>query len=439
MPKNLRTNKKHIVVVGMGFVGLTLGLTLADSGHNVIGLEQNETSLKKLKNGDPHFYEKNLKKLLQKNLRRKRIKFLRKFVELKKFDINYFIIAIGTPIDRNKKVHLKTIFKISEEIFNIIKKKTTIILRSTVKIGTTRKIEEVFKSKKDKVNFAFCPERTIEGDALNELKYLPQIIGCENKNVRKNVNDLFSSITKNCVNLNTYEQAEMVKLIDNSYRDSVFSFSNQIAKMGELMGIDINESLLKANYKYPRNTLPKAGLVGGPCLTKDPYILMESLKNKVKLPIIKESRLNNESIPKFTIRLMKSKVKKNFKNALICGLTFKGMPENDDVRNSLSLNVIHELKINYKNINIDTLDPFLKDIYLKKSIRQHYNDFRQIKKKYDLIIIANNNKYWKTIKFRNFNKKIVSNGLLYDYWNTFENIKKKNYIVYGSGNLIKKI
>ena len=439
MPKNLRTNKKHIVVVGMGFVGLTLGLTLADSGHNVIGLEQNETSLKKLKNGDPHFYEKNLKKLLQKNLRRKRIKFLRKFVELKKFDINYFIIAIGTPIDRNKKVHLKTIFKISEEIFNIIKKKTTIILRSTVKIGTTRKIEEVFKSKKDKVNFAFCPERTIEGDALNELKYLPQIIGCENKNVRKNVNDLFSSITKNCVNLNTYEQAEMVKLIDNSYRDSVFSFSNQIAKMGELMGIDINESLLKANYKYPRNTLPKAGLVGGPCLTKDPYILMESLKNKVKLPIIKESRLNNESIPKFTIRLMKSKVKKNFKNALICGLTFKGMPENDDVRNSLSLNVIHELKINYKNINIDTLDPFLKDIYLKKSIRQHYNDFRQIKKKYDLIIIANNNKYWKTIKFRNFNKKIVSNGLLYDYWITFENIKKKNYIVYGSGNLIKKI
>ena len=110
---------------------------------------------------------------------------------------------------------------------------------------------------------------------------MPQIIGCENKNVRKNVNDLFSSITKNCVNLNTYEQAEMVKLIDNSYRDSVFSFSNQIAKMGELMGIDINESLLKANYKYPRNTLPKAGLVGGPCLTKDPYILMESLLKKV--------------------------------------------------------------------------------------------------------------------------------------------------------------
>ena len=423
----------------MGFVGLTLGLTLAESGHNVIGLEQNEISLKKLQNGNPHFYEKNLKRLLQKNLRKKRIKFLRKFIELKKFDINYFIIAVGTPIDRNKKVHLKTIFKISNEIFSLIKKKTIVILRSTVKIGTTRKIEEIFKSKKNKVNFAFCPERTIEGDALNELKYLPQIIGCENRNVRKNVNDLFLSITKNCVNLNTYEQAEMVKLIDNSYRDSIFSFSNQIAKMGELMGIDVNESLLKANYKYPRNTLPKAGLVGGPCLTKDPHILMESLKNKVKLPIIKESRLNNESIPKFTIKLMKNNVKKNFKNALICGLTFKGMPENDDVRNSLSLNVIQELKINYKNINIDTLDPYLKNNYLKQSIKQHYNNFNQIKKKYDLIIIANNNKYWKTIKFKNFNKRIVTKGLLYDYWNTFENIKKKNYIVYGSGNLIKKL
>ena len=58
MPKNLNTNKKHIVVVGMGFVGLTLGLTLAESGHNVIGLEQNEISLKKLQNGNPHFYEK---------------------------------------------------------------------------------------------------------------------------------------------------------------------------------------------------------------------------------------------------------------------------------------------------------------------------------------------------------------------------------------------
>ena len=96
-------------------------------------------------------------------------------------------------------------------------------------------------------------------------------------------------------------------------------------------------------------------------------------------------------------------------------------------------------EINYKNINIDTLDPYLKNNYLKQSIKQHYNNFNQIKKKYDLIIIANNNKYWKTIKFKNFNKRIVTKGLLYDYWNTFENIKKKNYIVYGSGNLIKKL
>ena len=140
----------------MGFVGLTLGLTLAESGHNVIGLEQNEISLKKLQNGNPHFYEKNLKKALTKKLEKKRIKFLRKFIELKKFDINYFIIAVGTPIDRNKKVHLKTIFKISKEIFSLIKKKTIVILRSTVKIGTTRKIEKIFKSKKIKLTLLFA-------------------------------------------------------------------------------------------------------------------------------------------------------------------------------------------------------------------------------------------------------------------------------------------
>lgn len=437
MQKNLK-KKEYIVVVGMGFVGLTLGLTLANNGHNVIGIECNEKSFENLKQGKPHFYEKNLKHLLLKNLQKKKILFFKDFSELKDFNITYFIIAVGTPIDKKKKIHLKTIFEISNKIYKIIQKKTIIILRSTVKIGTTRKIEKIFRLKKNIVNFAFCPERTIEGDALNELKYLPQIIGCENKSAKKRINKLFLSITKYCVNLDTYEQAEIVKLIDNSFRDSIFSFSNQIAKIGELMGININESLIKANFKYPRNTLPRAGLVGGPCLTKDPYILMQSLKNKIELPIIKESRLNNDSIPSFTINLLKKKIKKNIKKALICGLTFKGVPENDDIRNSLSLNVIKELRINYKNIAIDTLDPCIKEKSFNFSTGKHFQKFNQIKYKYDLLIIANNNKYWKKISYNKMSLKIKSEGLIYDYWNTFENINKKNYIVYGSGKLVQK-
>lgn len=437
MQKSLK-KKEYIVVVGMGFVGLTLGLTLANNGHNVIGIERNEKSFENLKQGNPHFYEKNLKHLLLKNLKKKKIIFFKDFSELKNFNITYFIIAVGTPIDKNKKVHLKTIFEISNKIYKLIQKKTIIILRSTVKIGTTRKIEKIFRLKKNIVNFAFCPERTIEGDALNELKYLPQIIGCENISAKKRINKLFLSITKYCVNLDTYEQAEIVKLIDNSFRDSIFSFSNQIAKIGELMGIDINESLTKANFKYSRNTLPRAGLVGGPCLTKDPYILMESLKNKVQLPIIKESRLNNESIPSFTINLLRKKIKKNLKKALICGLTFKGVPKNDDIRNSLSLNVIKELRINYKNILIDTLDPCIKEKSLDFSTGKHFQKFNQIKDTYDLIVIANNNKYWRKISYNKLSLKIKSEGLIYDYWNTFENLNKKKYIVYGSGKLVQK-
>ena len=204
------------------------------------------------------------------------------------------------------------------------------------------------------------------------------------------------------------------------------------------MGININESLIKANFKYSRNTLPRAGLVGGPCLTKDPYILIESLKNKVQLPIIKESRLNNESIPSFTINLLKKKIKKNIKKALICGLTFKGVPENDDIRDSLSLNVIKELRINYKNIAIDTLDPCIKEKSFNFSTGKHFQKFNQIKDKYDLLIIANNNKCWRKIGYNKMSIKIKSEGLIYDYWNTFENLNKKNYIVYGSGKLVQK-
>ena len=146
---------------------------------------------------------------------------------------------------------------------------------------------------------SFAPERTEEGNAMKELTTLPQIIGGFDEISIKKTKFIFEKITNNIVILDNFEEAEMVKLLNNSFRDYVFAFSNQVTRIANNYNLDIINVINSANYKYPRNPipLPSPG-VGGPCLTKDPYIFENSVKNFDDLLFIK-SREENENMPKY--------------------------------------------------------------------------------------------------------------------------------------------
>ena len=149
---------------------------------------------------------------------------------------------------------------------------------------------------------------------------------------------LFSKLNK-IINFRTYKEPEFVKLMDNYHRDFKFAFANEISIICDKLGINAKNLIQKANYKFKRNNIPLPGPVGGPCLSKHPYILMNSFKkNNIKTKIY--SRDINENFVNIFINKILEEIKSNKNNInklSLLGITFKGNPDTNDIRNLLPL------------------------------------------------------------------------------------------------------
>ena len=431
--------ENKITVVGLGYVGLTLAITLAKKGFKTIGIEKNKKKFDLIKKGMSHFHEDNIEKQLKLIKKKKTFEIYNNLK--KKNNSNIYIITIGTPLNNKKKINLNYIFSICKTLKKSVKNNAIIVIRSTVKIGTTKKIESFFnKNSKKKIHLAMCPERTVEGDALKELFKLPQIIGTNSKYAKNKLNKIFSKITKKIIFFETFEEAELLKLTDNAFRDTMFGFANELAKIGEYLNINAYNVIKNISINYPRSKIPLPGTVGGPCLTKDSHILYESVKNKTNIPIIKSARLTNENFPIDLIKKISLKIKKR-KNIeiLILGLSFKGIPETSDTRGSMALPIINQITRSFKIKKIKTVDNLVSidDLKYFGNKLKNYKNIENIKEKFDLILITNNNKYWKKIGLKAIENKLNENGIIFDFWNSFSNYKNKKYFAIGSGELNK--
>ena len=294
-------------------------------------------------------------------------------------------------------------------------------------------------------NLAFCPERAVEGAALKELNYLPQIIGgLDNKSVIRAKN-IFKRITKKIVTVSSLETAEMIKLIDNSSRDVFFAYANEIARTSESLGLNANEIINCGKLHYDRTFLASPGLVGGPCLHKDPYIFSESLKNsKTKAEITLMARKINERQPYEIVNQIHHQLQKikNFSRRpkiAILGLAFKGKPITDDLRGSMSIEVYKALKKKFANSKFYGFDPIVTKIELKKLGLMPCSNLNDVFRKKDLIIIANNHPIFSNMKIEKLVKILNKPSLVYDFWNHFDAkiINFPNFVTYNGlgGNL----
>ncbi|HQQ82605.1 MAG TPA: nucleotide sugar dehydrogenase [Cyclobacteriaceae bacterium] len=343
---------RHLCVVGLGYVGLTLALVLADEGYMVTGVDTDENRVSLLSAGTSYIHEVGLQELLREQANKN---FKATTVMP---DADVFIISVGTPIDIDEQGSKTPSFRYLElaidSIAQHLKPGNLVVLRSTVPVGTCR--DYVKKQLELKTGYtcgldfhlSFAPERTAEGKAIKELRMLPQIIGGFNKDSLEATAAIFREITPVIVKVNSMEEAEMAKLINNSFRDYVFGYSNQIAKIASQFNINAVDIIRAANEGYPRDTvpLPSPG-VGGPCLTKDPYIFAH-VAERASVPgdIFTMGRDINVSMHGHVVEslireLMKiGKLASNSK-VLICGLSFKGNPETGDLRNSTSVEIAH--------------------------------------------------------------------------------------------------
>lgn len=356
---------EEVVIFGMGFVGLTLAVSLSNVGISVIGIDTNVETINQLNSGKPHFYEDGLEMGLQLGVRTGKLKFSQK---IEKSDCSRtFIVTVGTPLKGNQ-LDESSIDSVISQIIKLLSSGDLVILRSTVSIGMTSFIQERIKEKVAvPFSIAMCPERTLEGIALQELRSLPQIIGASDQESRDRAKHLFENLTDQILELDSFEAAEISKLSNNIARDVKFALANEVAIACERVGVRFEDVQKATTAGYPREGLSRAGYVAGPCLEKDSWIFLESINKYKKIPgipsleysVIKSARYVNEYLPEYVISCVNefSATLSGEKKVLIAhlGLAFKGSPPTNDIRGSDSLKVIGLLSKNstYENYVID--------------------------------------------------------------------------------------
>ncbi len=356
---------RRVAVIGLGFVGLTLAVTLADIGFRVNGVDASASVRSKLAKGRSDFHEVGLQMYLDRNLG---VRFnISENLTPRANDV--YIICVGTPLDPvTRTATLKHIEAVTRMVAKSLKSGDLVVLRSTVPVGTIRSLVLPILEKESGLaagtdfSLVFAPERTVAGQALRELKELPQIIGGLDQRSTDLATRLFSKMTATIVDVGKPEAAEMGKLIDNSYRDVTFAYANQIALLCERVGLDMVELIRAVNLGYARNNVPVPSPgVGGSCLSKDPYILLDVGKKYGCVPqMVKTAREINESIPphitRKTVDLLRNAGKNpEGKNVFVLGFAFKGKPETSDMRQSPTISLVEELK--QQEFNVLGYDP----------------------------------------------------------------------------------
>ncbi|MBU1026509.1 MAG: nucleotide sugar dehydrogenase, partial [Candidatus Margulisbacteria bacterium] len=338
---------------------------------------------------------------------------------------------------------------VSQEIGRRLKKGDTVILRSTVPVGTCRNIVKPILEKEsgfkvgNEIHLAFAPERTVEGKAIYELHNLPQIVGGIDKCCTDKAAMLFQEITPTILRTRTVETAEMVKLVNNSFRDLIFGFSNELCMICEDWGIDSVEVIKAANHEYPRDPvpLPSPG-VGGVCLNKDAHIFDYIAKQKNKQASISlAARKVNKGFPAYLakrvdkfIKDKKSGPSKDKIKIFVMGFAFKGEPETSDMRYSTTLDFVSPLlAAGYELHGYDPVVP--KDEIEEVGVK--FCALEEGFKNADVVAIMNNHRSYKDLDIFNLLNLARKPVLFLDSWHFFEpaEFKRQDGVIYSNLSL----
>jgi len=342
------SNVRKVCVVGTGHIGLPLGAVLADVGFQVTGYDTNDEFVSRVNTtGAVDFREEGLDELLRTHLHRSLT-----LTSTPPADQDVYVITVGTPLETGTdRPNLNRIRVAVERIAPGFGPNPLVVLRSTVSIGTTRSIVlPAIRRHRERFGLAFCPERTIEGKAIPEMRSLPQIIGGLDEDSVDRAERLFRQITPKIVRVSSLEAAEMIKLINNTYRDLTFAFANEVALIAERMGLSAGEMIHAANVDYPRSSVARPGFVGGPCLEKDALILIDSLHRIDFRPrVIEEARRINHALPDHVAERILREIRGSrdpsaSARVLVTGFAFKGRPATEDVRGSAAIPLMARLQ-----------------------------------------------------------------------------------------------
>ncbi len=425
----MNINSIKIGVLGIGYVGLPLSLSFAKK-YELVAYDSNQTRIEELKKNIDSNLEFSKKKFIKI---KKNIVFTNKKNDLK--NCNIYIITVPTPINRNKKPDLKFLKIANNIVGKFLNKNDIVVYESTVYPGLTEEfcipyLEKYSKLKckinnnlqKKNNNYFYCgysPERINPGDKKHTFENIPKIVSGSTKSTASFLKKLYSSVIKAKVyKTDSIKIAEAAKIIENTQRDLNIALINEFSLIFNKMKIDTNSILKAASTKW--NFLNfKPGLVGGHCISVDPYYLTyQSQKLGYNPKLILAGRSINDDMGKYIANIAKSKLNKNKKNKiLIMGLSFK---ENcSDLRNSQVYNIFEILR---KKNKIDLYDPLVPNSEVKKKYRTNKINILR-KKYYNLIIIAVSHDHFKKIGIKKISSllNVRSSRMIIDVKGAFPN------------------
>jgi UDP-N-acetyl-D-galactosamine dehydrogenase len=403
--------QKKIAIIGLGYVGLPLAVEFGKT-RPVLGFDIHQARIDELVEG----YDRTLEISNDELKLASQLEYTSSVDRLKEAQI--FIVTVPTPIDKNNKPDLSPLIGASSMLGKVLKKGDIVIYESTVYPGCTEEdcvpVLEKYSGLSYNKDF-FCgysPERIVPGDKERTLTKIRKITSGSNAEIAKEVDQLYKSI----IVAGTYKApsikvAEAAKVIENCQRDLNISFVNELALIFDRMNLDTTEVLEAAGTKF--NFLPfKPGLVGGHCISVDPYYLTSKAESLGYYPeVIHSGRRINDNMGEFIAnKVVKLMIQKNhtIKGArvLVLGITFK---ENcPDLRNSKVIDVIWELK--EFGIEVDVFDPQANT----EEVDHEYNltllDTPE-NNKYNAIVLAVSHSEFFSIEFGDY---LLKNGIIYD-------------------------
>jgi UDP-N-acetyl-D-mannosaminuronic acid dehydrogenase len=439
LPETFSDHK--VCILGLGYVGLTLAVAMADTGFKVHGIEIRGDVLEMLSRGEPHFWEPRLKQKLQRAIANDHLSFSQDTPT--DLEASVFFITVGTPLGRDGKARFDMVAQATQQLTSAMRDGALVILRSTVQLGAARRIvKPILEKTGRKFMLAMCPERTLEGRALIELRELPQIIGADDAETRHRCQQIFGKLTPTTLALSSLEAAEMVKLVDNTYRDVSFAFANEVAKLCGAMGLSAREVIRAGKLGYPRNNVALPGPVGGPCLEKDPHILIQAGGTyDVDMAIARAARATNEEQPMATAKMVAKRASKleGFPAApriAILGLAFKGVPATDDLRGTMAKPILAAMRNEFPTAKFIGYDA----VVAAENAKTHLGLECQptLEAAFDranIVVIANNHPIFQSMDLSSMMERMARPSIVYDYWNLFDDIVQTSpdrlYLVLG--------
>jgi UDP-N-acetyl-D-galactosamine dehydrogenase len=426
---NILHNK--IAIIGLGYVGLPLALAFGEK-FDTTGFDINKNRIKELQNKN----DLNLLSKKQSFYKSKKLKFSSNPQNLR--NSNIFIITVPTPVKKNKKPDLSYLYSASKIVANNLKKSDLVIYESTVYPGLTEEECVPLLEKYSNLEFnkdffvGYSPERISPGDN-KDLANISKVVSGSNPKITNNVYNLYKKIIKAKVyKATSIKVAEASKAIENAQRDINISFMNEISLICARLGINTSEVLEAANTKW--NFLNfKPGLVGGHCISVDPYYLTYKAKKlKYSPKVILSGRNINDKMGYYVASILLKKLKKKnlkFSQCLvgILGVTFK---ENcNDLRESKVLDIIKTLQ--KAKVKLQVYDP----IVSVKDFNKYYPNLKikKIQNKLDALIIAVSHKEFLKLNYTKIKNMLKNeNSIVMDVKSIFNDKRIKNKFDYWS-------